>query len=85
MRCRMLPPQSCLSIYRYQSFALYSYDKKVMQVLNNISTKNNRTVVVPIPKVLLQPHVWRGKGQDKTKILQAAVATVVPVLQEFCV
>ena len=56
-----------------------------MQVLNNISTKNNRTVVVPIPKILLQPHVWRGKGQDKAQILKATVATVVPVLQEFCV
>ena len=66
---------------------------KYLQVLNNISTKNNRTVVVPIPKALLQPHVWRGRAAltadrstaDKVKILQATVATVVPVLQELIV
>ena len=79
-------PTSIMLKYLQVKITLASMrDKMTVQVLNNISTKNNRTVVVPIPKALLQPHVWRGRGQDNGRLLQAAVAAAVPVLQELCV
>ena len=87
-------PTSIMLKYLQVKITLASMrDKMTVQVLNNISTKNNRTVVVPIPKALLQPHVWRGRAAltadrstaDKVKILQATVATVVPVLKELIV
>ena len=39
------------------TLAIMMDKRTTVQVWNNISTKNNRTVVVPIPKALLQPHV----------------------------
>ena len=59
-------------------------NKVTMQVLGNISTKNNRTVVVPVPKALLQPHVWQGSAQDKDRLLQDTVNTAVPLIRELC-
>ena len=53
------------------------------EVLNNISTKNNLTVVVPVPKALLQPHVWKGK--DCSLMLQTAVNTAIPIIKEMAV